>query len=351
MEELRTGGSLLGRLHYLPLRYRLSIPFFVLAFIGTFSLVFLAIRSQDELLHEGELLRLSGYDRALSHDIELQGRWAVSLASCYARMPEVAAALASRDRMRLIELCYPSYLAMKESYKISQFNFHLLPARNLVRLQRLYEFGDELDYRRTIRDAVSQKKEIAGIERGRTGYGIRGVVPVYYGEEMVGTVEIGFDLGKALVEGLRKQFGVEASFLFPDGNGTVFRSAFTTFPEGFERKSPEYAEAFVDGQSRSFARTIEGIPYAMLVRTVTDYGGEKFALAEFCADRSSTLGVMHRYSGLMMQVGVFGMLFSVAAIYLLSLYFTKPIGEMVEFAGKIASGNLRGRWMRIQVEN
>lgn len=329
---------MLGRLHYLPLRYRLSIPFFVLAFIGTFSLVLLAIHSQDELLRENELLRLNGHDRALTHDIELQGRWAVSLASCYARMPEVAAALAGRDRMRLVELCYPAYLSMKESYKISQFNFHLLPARNFVRLQRLYEFGDELDYRLTIRDAVSQRKEISGIERGRTGYGIRGVVPIYYGEEMVGTVEIGFDLGKALVEGIRKQFGVEASFLFPDGSGTVFRSMFTTFAESFVRKGPEYAEAFLDGGPRSFARVIEGIPYAVLVRTVTDYGGEKFALAEFCVDRSSTLGVMHRYSRLMMQIGVFGMIFSVAAIYILSLYFTRPIGEMVEFTGKIASG-------------
>jgi len=338
MGDVRTGSPLWVRFHDLPLRYRLSIPFFVLAFIGTFSLVFLAILSQDELIQDGERLRLRGYDRALEYDMELQGRWAVSLASSYAKSPEVVAAFASRDRLRLINLCYPSYLFMKDRYRISQFNFHLLPARNFLRLQRLYEFGDALDYRQTLLDAVSQKKEVSGVELGRTGYGVRGVVPIYSGAEIVGTVEIGFDLGNALVDGIKKQFGIEASFLFPDESGTVFRSAFTTFAEGFERVDPEYAEAFKGGKPRSLTRTIAGVPYAVLVRTVEDYKGRRFALAEFCVDRSRTLGVMHRYSLLMLEIGLFGMLFSVAAIYVLSLYFTRPIGKMVEFAEKIASG-------------
>lgn len=338
MGEAGRRSLLAGRFHDLPLRYRLSIPFFILAFIGTSSLVFLAILSQDELIGDGERFQLLGYDRSLEHDMDLQGRWAVSLAATYAKNPQVAAALAGRDRLRLIELCYPSYLSMKERYKISQFNFHILPPRNFIRLQRLYEFGDALDYRQTIIDAVSQKQEVAGIEKGRTGYGMRGVVPVNFDGEIVGTLEIGFDLGKALVDGIKRQFGIEASFLFPNENATVFTSAFTTFDGGFERSGPEYEEAFKGGAARFLTREISGLPYAVLVRSVRDYKGTKFALAEFCVDRSRTLGVMHRYGWLMMEIGLFGLLLSVAGIYLLSLYFTRPIGKMVEFAEKIASG-------------
>lgn len=338
MANSKTGGYLVRKFHRLPLRYHMSIFFFFLALFGTCSLVFLAILSQDELIREGQRLRLYGYDRALDHDMELQGRWAVSLASSFARNPEVAAALARRDRLRLIQLCYPAYLFMKEGYKISQFNFHTLPARNFLRLQRLYEFGDSLEYRKTILDAASHGKEVFGVEKGLTGYGIRGVVPIFYEGEIVGTVEIGFSLGTALVEGMKKQFGIETSFLFPDGNGTAFRSVYTTYAENFDRNDPAYAKVFKDRKPDIFVRLVSGVPFAIFVRTIQNYEDQTFALVEFCVDQSNTVAVMKRYARMMIGTGILGMLLSVAAIYLLSLYFTRPIGKMVEFAGNIASG-------------
>ena len=335
----RTGGAfLLEKLRDMPLRYRLSIPFLLLAFIGTVSLVSLAIRSENELIEREEMDRLNGYDNAFEHKIDRQGRWAVSLASSFARNPEIAEALAKRDRLRLIELCYSSFTFMKAHYGISQFNFHTLPPRMLLRLQRLYEFGDALDYRQTIQDAVSTLSETFGLEEGLTGYGIRGVAPVIHQGELVGTMEIGFNFGRILLKEMKEQFGIEATLLLPRKDGTGFSPYATTFTEPFDRDDPAYSRVFQQGTRDVLIRRIGGTPFAVWLRIVKDYQGRTIGLAEFCVDRTDTLAITAHYRRIMIGVGVLGMVFSMGAIYFISFYFSRPIGKMVSFAREIATG-------------
>lgn len=321
----------------LPLRHRLSIPFFVLAFLGTFSLVGLAILSQNELIRKEENERLLGFYQSFQHNMETRGRWAVSLASSFARNPQVTEALARQDRLQLITICYPFYIFMREHYGISQFNFHTLPPRNFVRLQRLYEFGDDLGYRRTILDAVAEERETFGLEAGVTGYGIRGVAPVWYEGRLVGTVEIGFSFGTVFLEDIKGQFGIEASLLAPNADDSSFHSFATTFPEPFVRLDPVYLTVFQERKSQVLLRTISGIPYAVLIATVQDYAGKTVALVEFCMKRTEALQLIAHYRELMIGLGILGMLLSVAAIYTISHYFTRPIARMVDFAKGIAA--------------
>jgi len=330
--------SLVSRFRHMPLRYRLSIAFFCLAFLGTSSLVELGIISQREIIREEEQERLQGYSRALDHNIELQGQWAVSLASSFALNPEVAGALANQDRYRLVQLCYSAFIFMRRHYGIMQFNFHTIPPRNFVRMQMLYVFGDDLHYRQTILDAISWRKETFGIEKGITGYGIRGVAPVLDKGALTGTVEIGFSFGKPILQQIKKQFDVEVSILVPDENSTAFTSIATTFPDPVKRFDPVYAKVLLDQHTELLIQEIAGVPYATLVRTVKDYQGKTIALVEFCARRTETLSVMHHYRTLMLGIGFLGMVLSVGAIYLIARYFSKPIGEMVDFARDIASG-------------
>ncbi len=324
------------KLRDMPLRYRLSIPFFFLALTGTLLLVILALLSQREVIREEERQRLYGYGRALDHNRDLQGRWAVSVASSFARNPEVASALADRDRLRLLELSYPSYLFMKNTYGISQFNFHTPEPRMFLRLHRLYSFGDDLRDRETILTTVFLQRETYGLETGMTGHGIRGVAPVFHGERLVGTVEVGFDFGVIFLEELHKQFDIEASLLNPDETGERFESFATTFLSPVVRDHPAYRQVYEDGNPVIVNKMIDGTPYAVLVRTVEDYKGKRLALVELCVERSQTLAVMSYYRNLMWTVGIIGMLFSVGAIYLISAYFTRPINEMVTFARQIA---------------
>ncbi len=323
----------------MPLRYRLSISFFFLAFFGTTSLTVLAIFSENDLSNREERERMHGYHRAFDYNIQVQGRWAVSVASSMARNPEVAGALANHDRMRLIQLCYPAYVFMKRQYGISQFNFHVLPPRMFIRLQRLYEFGDDLGYRKTIADALSSGNETFGLEEGLTGYGIRGVAPVYHEGTVVGSVEIGFNFGSVFLEEMKNQFGIEASLLLPAQDGTSFKSLESTTGQSFVREDPAYREVFTTGWPAMLIRKEAGKEFSVWVRAVSDYQGKIVGLAEFRVDRSATLRLIGYYRWLMIGVGVLGMLFSVGAIYLISGYFTKPIGRMVTFAREIATGS------------
>lgn len=323
-------------LHNLPLRYRLSIPFLFLAFFGTFSLVALAIQSQNELIRQQERERLFSYYRAFQYNMEVQGRWAVSLASSFARNPEVAEALANRDRDRLIKLCYPAFVFMRNSYGISQFNFHVLPPRMFLRLQLLYEYGDDLSYRKTIADAVKLQGETHGLEKGLTGYGIRGVAPVFDNQKLVGTCEVGFSFGSVFLEEMREQFGIQASLLAPGEKTGEFKSFASSFATPIERNEPVYEEVFHTGKPRLILQPIAGDPYALLVGPVLDYQGKTVALVELSVNRTATLNMIDHYRQLMLGVGVLGMILSVGGIFIISSYFIRPIGRMVAFAREIA---------------
>jgi PAS domain S-box-containing protein len=315
----------------------LSIPFFFLAFLGTSSLVLLAIRSEHDLIQQHERERLLGSYNAFLHNIDVHGQWALSLASNVAKNPETAEALADRNRLRLVELCYPSYLFMEKNFRISHFNFHTVPPRNFLRLQRLYEFGDDLSYRQTIRNTLLQGKETFGLEKGLMGYGIRGVAPVYYQGKIVGTVEVGFAFGPIFLEQMKKQFGVDASVLLPvEDHEELFRSWTTTLPDSFERRDEIYNAVFHDGEPQVVIRDIAGASSAVLVGRVPDYTGRTMGLVELSVNRAPVLSVIQHYRFLMLGVGIVGMILSVGAIFLISDYFSRPIAKMVVFARRIA---------------
>ena len=338
MAKTETAHSIRDRLVDVPLRYRQSVLFFILALIGTITLVAPAIRTQNELIAREESTRLLGYKRALEHDLEMRGRWAVSLASSIARNPEVESDLAAQDRDALLRKSNPAYLFMKDRYGISQFNFIIPPHHAFLRLQLLNAHGDDVGYRKTTLRAFSRKQETFGLEKGLTGYGIRGVAPVMRGEEMVGAVEIGFAFGSFFLENLKRQFGIEASFLTEGVKPGIFRSFATTFPEEIERRDSLYEEVFESRTPRMLVRTMGRTPYAVLVAPVQSYTDETVALVEFCVDRTDTLRVIDRYKQLMLGIGAVGLLLSVGCIFLISHYFTRPIGKMVEFARAIAAG-------------
>ncbi len=335
--QVRT--TIKDRLLDMPLRYRLSIPFFFLALMGTATLVFLSIRSQNDLVKQQERRHLMASYTAFLHNMDIHGRWAVSLAANQARNPEIAAALAQRDRMRLIELCYPSYLYMRDVFGISQFNFHTAPPRAFVRMQKLYLFGDDLEYRHTIHDALAGNKETFGFEKGLTGYGIRGVAPVFHEGKIAGVVEIGFTFGDIYLEQMKKQFGVEATVLLPEGGTDQFETWATTLPQpqSIARGGPVHAQVFQDSAPRIWVRPAgPGSLSVVLVGPLKDYVGKTVGLVELFMSRSDTQKVIDHYRYIMLGVGIIGLLLSVGAIFLISHYFSRPIARMVDFARKIA---------------
>ncbi|HBZ55956.1 MAG TPA: hypothetical protein DEO88_11180, partial [Syntrophobacteraceae bacterium] len=323
----------------LPLRYRMSVPFLFLAFFGTFSLVWLAISSQNELIRKHEEDRLFGYYRAFEHGLDLQGRWALSLATSIASDPDVTEKLAQRDRVWLLQHFYPVYLQMKEEYGISQFLFEVPPDRAFLRLHLLYEFGDSLGlYRRGSGDAMAQGKGVYGLEGGLSGYGIRGTAPVIHEGTVVGAVEIGFTFWTIFLQQLKKQFHLEASILIPGGQPGSFEAMAATLPGPIVRSDVPYQRVFRRGSPELVLGDPSGKSLAILIGPIRDYKGVIVGLVELSVDRSATVRLIDDYWRVMLGIGILGMVLSVGAIYLVAHYFTKPIARMVSFAHEIASG-------------
>ncbi len=326
-------------LRTLPLRYRMSIPFLFLAFFGTFSLVWLAISSQNDLIRQHEHQQLFGYYRAFEHGLDLQGRWALSLATAAAYDPEVTRYLANKDRQGLLEHSYPVFVEMKEKYGISQFLFEVPPDRILLRLHRLYEFGDTLGlYRQGGVDAMSQGRGVYGLEGGLTGYGIRGTAPVFFNGVVVGAVEVGFSFWTIFLQQLKKQFEIEASVLIPGPRPGSFEAMASTLPGPIVRTDVPYQRIFRRGEPELLLGESPQSALAILIGPIRDYNGSIIGLVELSVGRTGTLQLIDHYWKLMLGIGTVGMLLSVGAIYLVSHYVTKPIARMVTFAREIASG-------------
>ena len=77
--------------------------------------------------------------------------------------------------------------------EVFKIHFHLPPAKSLLRIWRSpgkKDGGDDLSsFRKTVTTVNRTQQKISGIEIGRGGFVVRGVVPVFIGNKHVGSVE------------------------------------------------------------------------------------------------------------------------------------------------------------------
>lgn len=334
------------KLERLSLLWQISIPFAVLATLGTGFLLSIAIRAQDVLMNRYEERLLSDAYKVFINHVNQRGLWALSLAKTFAANNDAKKYLRENNREKLTEIFLPVYNEIAERFSVAQFHFHTKDGKSFLRLQVPTLFGDELmSYRETIRDVHKTREAVAGVERGLTGLSIRGVAPILDGDELIGTVEIGFRLDNSFVGALKKDIFMEVSILVlseamkgessPD---LFFETLASTHHPFFGPNSLEYQKVyreeihiqrFVDDDDRYFR---------VLIAPFRNYKGEAIGVVEIAFDRSPQLARARSYLVWMLSLGVVGVVLSIFAIYVVSFSFTRPIIEMIEFAIKISSG-------------
>lgn len=114
------------------------------------------------------------------------------MAHLVANMPDVQEAVSKKDRNRLLDKFLPVFNSLKENFGIAQFHFHVPPAVSLVRLHDPVHFGDDISKeRKTVVQVEATKKGVRGIEIGLGGVGLRGVEPIFYKGNYVGSIDFG----------------------------------------------------------------------------------------------------------------------------------------------------------------
>lgn len=141
----------------------------------------------------------------------------VLAATLIAQRPDAAKAVADKDWQTLANLFDPLWPAIK-AQGIEQFQFHLPPATSLYRVHKPEKHGDDLSaIRPTVVEVNREHHAVGGLEIGVAGTGLRGVVPVTFNGQPVGSVEFGRALDEKLFGQLLDKQVQLAIYLFEQG--------------------------------------------------------------------------------------------------------------------------------------
>jgi len=319
------------------LKWKLLIPFLFFAFTGTITLTIIGLTSQQRLIKAEERKMLLLHYRNFHNELDQKGRQAASMASIVAENRDVQRLLLERDREGLNDLLVHTYVRLKVDYDISQFHFHIPPGISFLRLHAPTLYGDDLQsYRKTIRDAVKRCRYVWGLAMGETGFGIRGVVPIFSGTQLVGTVEIGHSFGKSFLKGLHNRWNIDFVLYGRGENGEFVPMAMV--PGKGSRPAPErLAPGVAERDEPTILIAPESLPdRAILQGAVRDYSGDVAAVVEISTDRSGIRQRLESTRNLMILVGAAGIAVSFLMTYLVAILFIRPIKGIVKGAQEIA---------------
>ncbi|MCD4715735.1 MAG: PAS domain S-box protein [Desulfobacterales bacterium] len=325
------------RIRSISLIWKLLIPFLCLSFIGTTTLVYIGLTSQQLLIRQEEQKKMQRFYLLFLKLIDQKQGQALSMATIIAGNLEVQKLLSEKDRGGLTELCLPLYKDLKKDFGIKQFHFHISPGKSFLRLHFLEEFGEMISYRKEIIDAMKRGKGVGGLEWGLTGLGIRGVVPVYYNGLLAGSVEIGFPFGNQFFADLKRTWGPDFTVYEKRGED-FYKRLGTTLAKGPEFFPGKYL-AGLKNDAPVILIAPDKYPHkSILLGPVKDYYGNVVALVKIDVDRSVITERLVEKRNLMILVGFAGLFLSFLLTWAVASVFVRPIKEIVKEAREIAKG-------------
>jgi len=329
----------LRRIQDISLKWKLLIPFLFLSFVGTTSLIVLGLNTQRRIIESQEQKQLVDYYQAFSDHIEDRKRSALSLAYQVAQSPPVQEAFARRDRQALIELLQPSYQVLKQEFAVKQFHFHTKPATSFLRLHRISLYGEEMEsFRRTIARVEESGEGIAGLEWGITGFGVRGVVPVYYQNEIIGTFEIGYSVERRFLESLKRRYNMDLALLIPEEKGGGFNQLASSSADIATTPNETYSTVFRTQIPEVLISPPEAAGLAVFLGPLRDFSGKSIGVVEISVDRAATLDMLAKNKIEMFALMVVALLLSSILIVWVVALFLRPVREIVTVAREIAAG-------------
>ncbi len=334
----------LRRLYDISLKWKLLIPFLFLASMGAAALFVVSYRFQADLIHLNEEKRLRDNYQYFLALIESKRAMALSLAYTVAKNPVVAEAFAKRDRERLMALLRPAYEKLHQDFGIKQFHFHVPPATSFLRIHLPGEYGEHMEaYRQTINRARETGQGVGGLEWGATGFGLRGVVPVFYKGKQVGTVELGESIEEPLLSEFKNHYGVDLTLYVPGESGeNVPRVFASTLHKAF--LPPELSsQPFNTGDVVFHTAKRDGRDIASVAGPLRDFSSRIVGVVEISVDRSPTLALLRQYGSVAAGIGLIGFAFSMSFVWFISVVFTRRIAKVVDAAKDIATGHRDAR--------
>lgn len=334
---------------------KLLIPTFIFFAVVLLGLIVLGTLDADRYIEQQEDKTLQGLARIFNNRLASLENFSIALATEVAANPEVQQAFAQGNREKLIALTLPAYEALDARFDIPQHQFHLPPATSFLRVHQLDRFGDDLSpFRFTVLQANSTQQPVSGLEVGRAGAGIRGVVPVFYQGEHIGSVEFGLNVDQTLLQQLKQGIGSDWQILLKRDllDIATFETGQTqTGPtpdlvlQATTLDNPLYADAAVYTQSLNGQPLISRISagdrdYAMITAPIYDFSGQIVGVVEAITDRTEVLAGQARSRNIAILVSMGALLLGGMGLVAITGRVLRPIGQITGAATAIAEGDL-----------
>ncbi|WP_026288819.1 methyl-accepting chemotaxis protein [Thioalkalivibrio sp. AKL17] len=300
----------------------------------TLVVVMNSLGNMADRAEQRELNDLSGL---LIRQLEQEAERGESMARAIAEIPVIQQAFAEGDRERLLELTQPGYGQLRDEHDVRQYHFHTPPATSFLRTHSPDNYGDDLsDVRQTILEVNRNRQPITGLEEGPFGIGIRGMVPVSYQNEHIGSLEFGMAFDDAFFESFTEETGSPvAVHLDRDGGFEVFAGTIN----GESTFSREEMRRILDGEEMIRNVRHDGRPMAVVGRAVEDFSGEPVGVLELMVDRSEYVAMARNATTTVVAVGVVAIGLGLLLAWLLSRSIVRPLRQTVTRLDDIASGD------------
>jgi methyl-accepting chemotaxis protein len=309
----------------------ISVIFSVVLFITMITMT----RSNEK----EEMKYVQTLSTSMSVDLETKMQSTLLAVRSIAYNPTIQKLFAEGNRDELLAMLMPVYEPIKS--EVAQFQFHLPDSTSFLRLHKPEKFGDSLkDFRITVNVANQELKEVYGIEEGVAGYGLRVVVPMFYNNKHIGSVEYGNDFGIDYTEGIKQKFSLDNNlYRYPEENvdekgnsllaGTIEEDTYIISEENYDKImiGETIYQISVDKKT------------GILIVPYQDFQGNISSFSKIIIDRSEITSTALQTIFLLLTLFILSLIIVIICVYLLLRYNFKNLNVLAEKAFAIAEGD------------
>jgi methyl-accepting chemotaxis protein len=289
--------------------------------------------SSDEALQ-----REAAGDLALIEtDMAAQQKSASALAVALAGEPDVAALVTANDRDSLVSRYIGSMPSVRDVGGLQNITFVNAKGEAMARIHTPDKFGDDMTGRRkTIVEALTSGKLVAGIEPGKSAVSMFASAPILKGGKTVGVVDVGTGLTNAYFKPLAARIGGEITVhVLADGKFAVQAST-----SNASLLSSEDIQSAFEGKQVSNEVAVGGTSYAVNAMPFKNFSGQTIGVLEIASDVSTVVeGATEALWTTIIATLVVSLL-SLLGFFLFARSLAGVIARLTETMSSLAGGNL-----------
>jgi methyl-accepting chemotaxis protein len=271
----------------------------------------------------------------LTAAVEAEARTALVVSKVLASMQPIKDTIRAKDRLAAVAL-------MKEARKeVAPEGFELItiqtpPGIAFARVHKPESFGDDVRSRRQmIVQSLASGKALRGIENGLDTLNIFGVMPIFEGDTLLGTMDIAAPFGKTFVDTMKARFNVDVAIHRLDGQAS--KTLASTMP--LNSVDPTTLRRALGGEIVIEHGELNGHPSATTFGAIKSFSGEPVAVFEIVRNASAYAELKSRSLMWFAFATAFALLLAGGIAFWMGRNMAKPIRALEAAIRDIAAGN------------